>query len=375
MGKTKSLLKVAAINAAGLGVALLAGEIVLRITKPEAVEARLAMNNQIQKGIDQVQTLFDKEKFHFATNSTGQQLHSEYQHDVQHDQHGWRNPCFDNKNPASAIIIGDSYTYGIGVGDNDLLQCQIKALDPKSNIYAMGVPGAAISQYIRIVKTQSELIKSLSPNKSVINLALCMGNDYEDLVAYGAYRNDTKMTIDEVMPQFKTNRLNGWLGSINTALMQQPWIANSRLVTSIKMSLMQSMRTKDHGNFYSNYGGQTFYKKSTPSQNKALEKSLSQIKADLEEAGFSLGSIILIPDGSEISSRRLLRDAQLGGFKSADVDPGFKFNGVLKACKSQKIECIDFRENLNSNDYYNFDGHFRPSGVKKMAQAVANKLQ
>ena len=157
--------------------------------------------------------------------------------------------------------------------------------------------------------------------------------------------------------------------------MHQPWIANSRLVTSIKMSLMQSMRTKDHGKFYSNYGGQTFNKKSTPSQNTALEKSLSQIQEDLEEVGFSLGSIILIPDGSEISSSRLQRDAQLGGFKIADVDPEFKFNGVLKACKAQNLECIDFRENLNSKDYYNFDGHFRPSGVKKMALAVSNKLQ
>ena len=157
--------------------------------------------------------------------------------------------------------------------------------------------------------------------------------------------------------------------------MRQPWIANSRLVTSIKISLMQSMRTKDHGSFYSNYGGQTFYKKSTAPQVKALEKSLSQIQLDLEEAGFNLGSIILIPDGSEISSSRLQRDAQVGGFKSSDVDPEFKFNGVLKACQAQKLECIDFRESLSGKDYYNFDGHFRPSGVQKMAQAVSHKLQ
>lgn len=375
MGKKNSLLKVSAINAAGIGVALIAGEIVLRITKPEALEARLAMNHQIQKGVNQVQTLFDKKKFHFTINSTGQQLHSEYQYEIQHDQYGWRNPCFDHKSPASAIIIGDSYTYGIGVGDNDLLQCQTKAFNPKSNIYAMGVPGAAITQYIHIAKTHSQLIKSLSPEKSIINLALCMGNDYEDLVAYGAYRSGTKMTIDEVMPQFKTSGLQNLLATVNTSLMRHPWIANSRLVTSIKISLMQIMRTKDYGNFYSNYGGQTFYKKSAPTQVKALEKSLSQIQSDLKDAGFNLGSIILIPDGSEISSSRLQRDAQVGGFKSSDVDPEFKFDGVLQACKAQKLECIDFRESLSSKDYYNFDGHFRSSGVKKMAQAVSHKLQ
>ena len=36
-----------------------------------------------------------KKNISFKPNSKGEQLHSEYQHSTQHDQHGWRNPCFD----------------------------------------------------------------------------------------------------------------------------------------------------------------------------------------------------------------------------------------------------------------------------------------
>ena len=375
MGKKKSLLKVAVINAAGLGVALLAGEIVLRITKPEALEARLAMNQQLREGTQQSQSLFEKEHFRFKPNSKGEQFHSEYKHSTQHDQHGWRNPCFDSSKPATAIIIGDSYTYGIGVSDADLLQCQAKNFDPNSNIYAMGIPGAAIYQYLRILNTHSYLIHTLRPSNKEVNLALCMGNDFEDLIAYGIPKDEKNGAPIVAMPQFQQSGLKQAMSSINTTLMQQAWIADLRLAQALKLGVMQNSKIKDHGNFYSNYGGQTLYKKSSPDQTDALIRALNKLKDDFSKAGFKLGSVVLIPDGTEVSDERLERDAQLGGFKSSDINSNYKFDGILNACKRTGLNCIDFRDKLKGDDYYIFDGHFRPSGVKAMAESVMNKLQ
>ena len=375
MGKKTSLLKVTAINAAGLGVALLAGEIVLRITKPEALEARLAMNKQLREGTQQSQSLFEKEYFHFKPNSKGEQFHSEYQHSSQHDQYGWRNPCFDPSKPATAIIIGDSYTYGIGVSDADLLQCQAKNFDPNSNIYAMGIPGAAITQYLRILNTHSGLIHNLRPSSKTVNLALCMGNDFEDLIAYGIPNADKNGAPIVAMPQFQQSGLKQAMSNINTTLMQQAWIADLRLAQALKLVVMQNSKIKDHGNFYSNYGGQTLYKKNSPDQTSALTRALNKLKEDFSKAGFKLGSLVLIPDGTEVSKERLERDSQLGGFQSSDINSSYKFDGMLNACKNANLKCIDFRDKLKGDDYYVFDGHFRPSGVKVMTESIVNQLQ
>ena len=375
MSKKTSLLKVAAINAAGLGVALLAGEIVLRITKPEALEARVAMNQQLREGTQQSQSLFEKKYFRFKPNSKGEQFHSEYQHSSQHDQHGWRNPCFDPSKPATAIVIGDSYTYGIGVSDADLFQCQAKNFDPNSNIYAMGIPGAAIYQYLRILNTHSALISNLRPSSKTVNLALCMGNDFEDLIAFGIPKGERIKKPVVSMPQFQQSGFKQFMGRINTTLMQQAGIADLRLIQALKLGIMQNSKIKDHGNFYSNYGGQTLYKKTSPDQTNALARSLNKLKADFSKAGFKLGSVVLIPDGTEVSNKRLERDAQLGGFQSSEINSNYKFDGMINACKLAELKCIDFRDKLKGDDYYVFDGHFRPSGVRAMTKSVSNQLQ
>ena len=105
---------------------------------------------------------------------------------------------------------------------------------------------------------------------------------------------------------------------------------------------------------------------------KAILRALKKIKANFRESGFELGSIILIPDGSEVSEERLARDAKLGGFDTNNVDIDYKFNHLLDACKEASIDCIDFRSQLSADDYYVFDGHFRPSGVTAMSNAFVS---
>ena len=84
---------------------------------------------------------------------------------------------------------------------------------------------------------------------------------------------------------------------------------------------------------------------------------------------------MLIPDGTEVSDDRLERDAKLGGFQSSEINSSYKFDGILNACKRAGLKCIDFRDKLKGDDYYVFDGHFRPSGVKAMAESIVNQLQ
>ena len=375
MGRDSSIAKVVGINVAGLALALVGAEIALRIAKPEALQARLKMNELMRQGPTQAQGLFKWKDFRFSPNSKGQQLHSEYQHSVQHDQHGWRNPCFDFDKPATSIVVGDSYIYGIGVSDRDLMQCQIKTKLPNSNIYAMGIPGAAINQYIRLIRTHAKTIKKLSPNSNTIDLAICMGNDFEVLAEYGSPIKTTRKHEKQGAPQFQTSGIKKLLGFANTLLGTNELLSNSHVLQSIKLGALQSSSIKDHGDFYSNYGGQTFYKKNATTQKDLILKALLTIKEDIRKSGFKLGSLILIPDGSEISEDRLARDAKLGGFDANKVDVDYKFNHLLDACKKASINCIDFRSTLSADDYYMFDGHFRPSGVAAMSNAFTSSKE
>ena len=67
------------------------------------------------------------------------------------------------------------------------------------------------------------------------------------------------------------------------------------------------------GNYYSNYGGQTFYKTNSPSDSKDLQLALNKESKISRAKDLSSGQIILIPDGSEISEEPQA-GWKLGGF-------------------------------------------------------------
>ena len=370
----RSTATVLAVNLLGVFLALGLIELVLRtIYTPPALQSRLLMNRLMRQGPKQAEGLFDSARFHFEPNSTGQQLHNEYQYSVQHDRFGWRNPCFNFEKPATAVMIGDSYTYGIGVGDNELLQCKLKELDPNLNVYALGLPGANIEQYLWILKRNRDTIKALQPPKSQVDLVLCMGNDFEGLLAFGSPTTPTAST--QATPALAPTGWKAQLSSWNNQLMQQPWIADLHLLQMAKLALLQNSRIKDHGQYFSNYGGQTFYKQGVSDPVATLSDALQRLHQQFNAEGFQLGRVILIPDGAEVSPERLRRDAQLGGFQPEAVDIQHKFRSILKACEQVGVHCVDLRPSVGGKDYYVFDGHFRPSGVEAVAKSLVTELK
>lgn len=370
----RSTATVLMVNLFGVLVALGLIELVLRtIYTPPALQSRLLLNRLMRKGEQQAQGLFDMSQVRFKPNSTGQQLHNEYQYTVQHDRFGWRNPCFNFDKPATAIFIGDSYTYGVGVGDDELLQCKLKELDPNLNVYALGLPGANAAQYLWILNNNKHMIKKLDKYNSKIDLLLCMGNDFESLLDFAFTEKPTVKTqsTPALNPSGWKARLSAW----NSQLMQQPWIADLHLLQLAKLAVLQNSRIKDHGNYFSNYGGQTFYKQGVDDPVQPLSKALKRLQSEFKAAGFELGRVIMIPDGAEVSPERLRRDAQLGGFKPEAVDIQHKFRSLLKACDQVGMRCVDLRPSVSGKDYYVFDGHFRPSGVAAVARRLVSELK
>ena len=82
--------------------------------------------------------------------------------------------------------------------------------------------------------------------------------------------------------------------------MQQPWIADLHLLQLAKLAVLQNSRIKDHGDYFSNYGGQTFYKQGINDPVQPLSKALKRLQSEFKAAGFELGRVIMIPDGGMI---------------------------------------------------------------------------
>ena len=65
MGRVSSISKLIGINVAGLALALVAGEMALRIAKPPALQARLKMNELMRQGPTKAQGLFNFKEFQY----------------------------------------------------------------------------------------------------------------------------------------------------------------------------------------------------------------------------------------------------------------------------------------------------------------------
>jgi hypothetical protein len=94
----------------------------------------------------------------------------------------------------------------------------------------------------------------------------------------------------------------------------------------IKLSYVKISKRNEKENFYYNYAGSTFYKNRSSDEIEKLTNSLNYFIKSIENVGFKFGKIYLLPDPSEISVERLIRDSKLGFFNIKEID--FEIPGI-----------------------------------------------
>jgi hypothetical protein len=345
-----------------IAVALIT-EITLRyLYTPIAVKLRIEANSLARDPEQAQESLFDYNKMRFIPKSSGKILHQEYNTIANHDNFGFRNPCFDITKKANEIIIGDSFVYGIGVEDKDTLSCQLKNENPQMNIYTMGVPGAGPKEYLLLLEKNKENISKLIEGKTIVSIMIFTGNDFESLLNLGIPILENK---NQKQYPFKPI-----IKAINFHLVKSKWLSESYFLQSIKILCMSLIKPNKTKNYFTNYASSTFYKSSSKSNIEQISSSLNMIKKTIEYNGMMLGKIYLVPDPAEISSSRLARDATLGQFNADQINVQYKFNSILSVCHQQNYSCLDLRESLSDRDYFYQDNHLRPIGVKKISRKI-----
>ena len=70
----------------------------------------------------------------------------------------------------------------------------------------------------------------------------------------------------------------------------------------------------------------------------------------------------------DISKDRLERDKLISRFENYKIDTNVKYKIILNICNQLSIKCIDVRNYLTNEDYYERDNHLRSKGIKRFPQ-------
>lgn len=340
-----------------IAISVLACELLLRylIILP-ALQSRIESNRLARDPLQTQVSLWDSGNLRFVPNSQGRIRHQEYDLAASHDRLGYRNPCFDFSRAAARVVVGDSFVYGIGVGDQDTFSCKLNA--QRDNIYTIGFPGADPAAYISLLGKIGG--SELFPKGIPVSVVMFMGNDFEPFLTLGS-----KQQVASV----QSHGL-GLAARLNGMLVTHPVLGESRVLNGLKLIGLELTKKNHKGDFYTSHTGSSYYRKGVLANASALHSALVKLREAAEATGFVLEDVLLLPDPNEISLDSFRKDALIARIPPDDVDLNFKFDAFLSACAVLTIRCVDLRPSLIRAHYYVHDNHLTPDGVSRVAATL-----
>jgi hypothetical protein len=349
-------------------ISLLFCEILLRyVFINDQLKLRINANKKQFKDFQKL--TWNLESYSFIPNSKGEVNHPEYNYIINHDQIGFRNPCFLSKNKnIKNIILGDSFVYGVGVQDDDTLNCQIK-----SDNYTFAVPNSSPNCYYQIFRHHYPNLKQILKIKKVVNIHVIfyIGNDFEGLINLDEACPSEKINDIKLGKKNLKNKLNyiitkGFLSDFY--LPQVPKIFYKNYLNKKKYQNINSVNNK----YFFDNGNDTFYTDINHINQNKLKNSLNTLNIELQKIDLKNLNIIfyLLPSASDISKKRLVRKSKISGFDYKIINTEIKYESIIKSCKKLKISCYDLRNFFTDKNFYYHDTHLNAEGVKILSKII-----
>lgn len=343
-------------------------EILLRyIFINDQLKLRIEANKKQFKDFQKL--TWNLESFSFIPNSMGKVNHPEYSYIINHDQIGFRNPCYSSKNKnIKNIILGDSFVYGVGVQDKDTLNCQIIF-----DNYTLAVPNSSPNCYYQIFRHHYPNLKKTLKIKEIVNIHVIfyVGNDFEGLINLDEACPSEKINDVKFRKKNLINKLNyiitkGFLS--NFYLPQVPKILYKNYLNKKKYNNINSINNK----YFFDNGNDTFYTDINHINQNKLENSLITLNLELKKIDLNNLNIIfyLLPSASDISKKRLVRKSKISGFDYKIINTKIKYETIMKSCKKLKINCYDLRTFFTDKNFYYHDTHLNVEGVKILSRII-----
>lgn len=279
-----------------------------------------------------------------------------------------------DKKSSRIALIGDSYTFGLGVNDSETFSHYLQSFNPDRRYINLGIPGYSTDQQLLFSYENAEIL-----NADHYILVFYLANDYLDnTLSY-------PLQADQAKPFYSLNSQQLILNNTPTPRKIKPATMRSQNLQSVLFnnqdisksnSLIRYFRNSSHiakrilpPPIYDTDKINFLLGKNLTKNSELLTELLREFKTflKLKNATFS---IVSLPSSSYISAPN-----SLSGLLQEHVR-----KELLRIANTHKIPVIDLAKELQNNPlqsvnwFHPNEGHLNKEGHQKIAKLLTEKL-
>jgi hypothetical protein len=301
-----------------------------------------------------------------SSGATGLFARKEFAYKVRINSQGLRGPEVSRLKPAGVrriAVIGDSYTWGIGATDAELFTTLIGQGIAGSEVLNFGVAGYGPVQYDLLTPRVLEF----APD--VVVVAFCLGNDFVDNVfwrRYGYYKPFVRLEKDRtlVTDGYPLPQVNRFRPQPDSGLAR--WLLDNSYVVQLFDSIVLGtiLRVDNYGQKgpdISQNQGDIYRRPDSPAADGLVavnHKLFERIAADYLSRDIPV-IVMAVPTKCEFG-RCFPEEAKVDAARQA----------LARSLAGLPVTLIDPTDSYSLADFWDRDGHWRPSGHRKAADAL-----
>src|ERR1043166_4536141 len=296
-------------------------------------------------------------------NAHGYLTRAEYSTEVSNNSVGMRDVEIGAKRPGEyrAAFLGDSFTWGVGVSYGERFTEVAGKLDGIHTLN-FGVSGFSPVQYL----FQLDRVFPLKPDYVV--LVFCLGNDLTDNVEYRPY--DHPKPYAKLSSDGTTFEITGYPLPVSDHGPALFGAASPLRIVGLTKRAVDSF-TKPRGGTVRS-GARIYAPPASLNANeRAAVASLYRINELLLDAIRKRIDREIGPHRFAVALAPTLFEYRPA---AADFDPNAVPDGVRESLRRLDIPVIDGTAALTPADFWERDGHWRPSGHRKFGELIAKHL-
>ena len=368
---------------AGLVSAALLIEGTLRLLTPEWLRFRMSemdSGQQVFFNSDEGWPLecLDGGCYRFTPGSEFKVVTSEYSHSVSIDEYGARVTPDSIISDARFIpFVGDSFTFGIGVDDNETF---VNLLDvvPNVDLLNMGIPGSALSHHIDIVERRHAELGA--PELYVF--VFFLGNDFQNLVEGRNIREiesvESETNSSESLYPTLSSQLD-WLSSMNEYVLSNYTLRRIYTIQWVRHKLLLLFNQANADLMDPVF---LITRTDRPYLEDAMEyfdEELQRLIATARVLQFEFAFLVL-PDRHQVNSELLEVKLSYYGISEDKIDTMLPNRAIIDVLNVNDITYLDITECISvRNDvkdlYYLRDNHFTSRGHAAAAACMSKEME
>jgi hypothetical protein len=292
----------------------------------------------------------------------------EFSHEVRINSHGLRGPETGREKPPGVrriAVLGDSFTWGVGASEQELFTSLVEAALPGTQVLNFGVSGYSPVQH----RLLTEKVLSFDPD--VVVIVFCLGNDFIDNVQWRRYRyykpfarldEKGEVVIDGYPIPYAKRHLQG-----QGATTFYERLYAYRLLDKAVLSQVPLLNDFGQKGLRLDEGGSDFYRSAaTPEVDLAVRINAVLFKGIASTYAARGIPLLVVAGPTKCEYGRCFPDLP------QPTDRALRH--LQASLAGLRLRLVDPTRELTPDDFWAHDAHWRPSGHKKIADAIVRHL-